>query len=147
MTRRILLALLLSLLLFLPLAAFDADRRIQLTIINKADIDLGIWLRSKKYDDRFYYLTVPKAREDEEVTEKTFEIIQDEYVMQVYYMKPYDPVYPNKCAPSLYNVLIARRNMRLVFLPCNQMPPNRGEPTMTKFWFWRPWKTKYNPVY
>ncbi|MDD2695060.1 MAG: hypothetical protein PHD58_03950 [Anaerolineales bacterium] len=143
MTRRILFAVLLALLL----SAFDSDRRIQLTIVNKADIDLGIMLRSKKYDERFYYLTVPKAKEDEEFTEKTFEIIQDEYLMQVYYMKPYDPVYPNKCIPSLRNVLFANRNIRLVFLPCNQMPPDRGEPTMLKFWFWRPWKFKYNPIY
>jgi hypothetical protein len=49
--------------------------------------------------------------------------------MFLFYISTYDPVYGFKCEPTVPNMLNASRDLRLVVLPCNELPIG----TMTLF--------------
>ena len=52
-------------------------------------------------------------------------------------VETYDPVYGWSCPGAIPVSLVATRNIRLNVQPCGQIPPNRGEPSMMKYWRWR----------
>lgn len=140
MKRMLILISLFSLLLI------GADRpvdTIRLTIINKSGMEIAVQLRSKDTEcanskdivrGEFYYLKVLEG-DREEPTLKVFDIQKETYAMQLFYLETYDPVYGFKCATPLPNALIARRNIRLVVLPCSFVPSPKavGEPSMRKY--------------
>jgi hypothetical protein len=116
---------------------------IRFTVINKSDREANIQLQAvpkeccNKADQEqgeFYYLTVPRG-DKENPTMKTFTIAKDTYRMYVYYTQTYDPVYGFKCDPTVPNTLMAGRNLRLVLLPCGELPTRCaiGEPGMWKY--------------
>jgi hypothetical protein len=129
----------------LALAALAAKRPpIQtspLTIINKSGKEVAVQLKARSQscvnscdtlEGAFYYLRVPKGDRDRPAS-KTFNIEQDTYSMQLFYLETYDPVYGYDCNTARPNALIARREVRLVVLPCGETPPNVGEPGMRKY--------------
>jgi len=141
MKKTILVLALLSMLLM----ASDPMNTIRLTIINKSGMDIAVQLIDGDYTDydNIYYLTVTEG--DRLVpNEKAFDIVPGMYNMQVFYIETYDPVYGFSCGQSPPVKLIARKNMKVVIIECGQQPPNWGEPTMTKYWYWvfPPWKSR-----
>lgn len=138
-------AALFFLIVLLCLSAIAAKRppvaASRLTIINKSGLPVAVQLKARSQsclnncdslDGAFYYLSVP-AGDREVPAVKTFDIQQDTYGMQLYYIESYDPVYGYDCGTPKANALIARRDIRLVVLPCGQTPPNVGEPGLRKF--------------
>lgn len=134
---------LLPLLTLLLVAAEDPVDPIRLTIINKSEMDIAIQLQglpkvccneSDTKQGEFYYLPVAEGSRDKP-SEKTFIIERDSYNMQMFYIQTWDPVYGFKCDGAAPNVLLAKRNIRLVVLPCGElpMPCAVGEPSMWKF--------------
>jgi hypothetical protein len=116
---------------------------IRFTVINKAEREATIQLQAIPQvccniadvkQGEFYYLTVPKGDKDKPIT-KTNTIAKDTYRMYVFYKQTYDPVYGFKCDPTVPNTLMARRNLRLVLLPCGELPTRCaiGEPSMWKY--------------
>ena len=137
MKKTLLVILLLSL---LSMGSKESEL-IELTIINKSEMDIGIQLKgsdkicatcSDTVEGQLYYLTVPEGSK-EKPSVKTFEIEKDRYGMQLYYIETWDPVYGFKCNQPTPNRLEAARNIRLVVLPCDETPPNVGEPSMRKY--------------
>jgi hypothetical protein len=126
------IAWLLALLLIL-IGADEPVRLVKFTAINKAEIPIAVQLIGQSKDYKFYYyLQVPEgSREDPE--ERTFTIGADYYFMRVFYVETYDPVYGFTCNQAAPNQLLAAHNIRVVFLPCDQLPPNAGEATMRKY--------------
>jgi hypothetical protein len=130
----------------LTLLLISADRpvdTIRFTVINKSGMDIAIQLRANDYENIFskdilrgelYYLTILEG-DREHPNFKIFDIQKDTYVMQVYYIETYDPVYGFKCATPAPNPMIAQRNIRLVVLPCDFTPGPKqvGEPSMRKY--------------
>lgn len=140
MKRRLIL---ISLLAFLLIGASHPTDTIRLTVINKAEMDVAIRLTSESYelanskeiiDGDFYYLTILEGSRDEPNV-KAFDIQKNDYVMQLFYLETYDPVYGYKCETPKINLIVARRNIRLVVLPCDfKMGPKQvGEPSMRKY--------------
>ena len=138
------LSIIISLLTLLLIGADLPIETIRLTVINKSESDIAIQLNSsdkecftsKDYiDGQFYYLPVSEgSREVPNV--KVFDIQKDCYAMQVLYLQTYDPVYGFKCEVPKANILIAKRNIRIVVLPCgfkHSCPKAIGEPSMWKF--------------
>ncbi len=136
----------LALISLITLLLIGADRpmdTVRLTVINKSEMDIAIQLRSEDREcsnskdiikGEMYYLPVPAG--DKMTPEvKVFDIQQDTYGMQLYYISTYDPVYGFKCETPLPNGLIARRNIRLTVLPCTYTlgPKQVGEPSMRKY--------------
>lgn len=117
---------------------------IRLTIINKAEMDIAVQLNAVPKvccnmadveQGQFYYLPVPEGTK-EQPTVKVYTIERDTYLMRLYYLETYDPVYGFKCDPTLPNTMIAGRNLRVVVLPCGQIPRNPkavGEGSMWKY--------------
>jgi len=106
-------------------------------------MDIAIRLTSKSYEcanskeivnGDFYYLTILEGSRELPNT-KTFDIQKNDYAMQLFYLETYDPVYGYQCNTPAMNVLLARRNIRLVVLPCDfKMGPKQvGEPSMRKY--------------
>ena len=133
--------LLVILLLSLLMTGSKGSELVELTIINKSDMEIAIQLKgtdkvcancSEVEEGSMYYLTVPEGSK-ERPSVKTFEIEKDRYGMQLYYIETYDPVYGFKCNTPTPNRLEAARNIRIVVLPCDETPPNVGEPTMRKY--------------
>jgi len=154
----------------------DPIELIRFTIINKSESDIAIQLnavpkvccnKADTVEGEFYYLPVEEGSK-ERPTVKVFMIAKDTYRMQLFYISTYDPVYGFKCEPTMPNMMSAARNLRLVVLPCNQLPtgPNIilgelrlptgrrvGEPSMWKYlpfpvpdmalFFNNYWKTRY----
>jgi hypothetical protein len=120
--------------LFLALVLIAAEpvKLYQLTIINKSGMDLGIQLLGTEDDEHYYYLIVPEGDKDFP-TEKTYTIVPDLYNMRVFYIETYDPVYGFKCRQPQPNQLLLTRNIKVVFLPCNEFPRNVGEASMRKY--------------
>jgi hypothetical protein len=112
------------------LVAYDFHDTIQLTIINKADMGIGVSLEGIE-EEQTYYLTVP-AGNKLVPAERTFTIVRDVYSVSVTYIEYYDPVYGFKCSPSS-GTLTASKNMKLIIFPCSYHPPNGGEPSAVKF--------------
>jgi hypothetical protein len=134
----------------------DPLELIRFTIINKSESDIAIQLNAipkvccNKADvdkGEFYYLPVEEGSK-ETPTVKIFHIAKNTYQMQLFYLSTYDPVYGYKCDPTVPNGLSAGRNLRLVVLPCNQLPTGPilnlgelrlptgrrvGEPSMWKY--------------
>jgi hypothetical protein len=135
---------LLSLVFAIFLVGFDPENLVRFTVINQSEVKIGIRLINKEKDLN-YYLTVEKG-DKEDPEEKEFTIVPAIYDMQVFYTENYDPVYgyPECQGTVLPGKLIAVRNLRLTFSKCLFMPAGIGtEPTMMKFWLWKPWKFKY----
>jgi hypothetical protein len=141
MKKMILVIALLSLLL----VASDPINTIRLTLVNKSGMDIAVQLIDGDLSDyeNIYYLRVAEGDRDVP-TEAHFDIVPGRYNMQLYYIETYDPVYGFSCAQAAPVILIARKNMRVTFLPCGEQPPNWGEATQTKFWFWvfPPWRSR-----
>jgi hypothetical protein len=121
----------------------DPVELIRFTIINKSESDIAIQLRGvpkvccNKADTvqgEFYYLPVEEGSK-EHPTVKVYTIAKDTYFMQLFYISTYDPVYGFECDPTVPNTLSAARNLRLVVLPCSQLPTpwSVGEPSMWKY--------------
>lgn len=122
--------LLILAILALCLNAYDFKETIQLTIVNKADMGIGVTLEGIE-EEQLYYLTVP-AGNKWLPTERTFTIVRDIYSVSVTYLEYYDPVYGFKCGTSSGN-LVASKNMKLIIFPCTYRPLNGGEPSAVKF--------------
>lgn len=116
---------------------------IRFTIINKSESDIAIQLnaipkvccnKADVEEGEFYYLQVEEGSR-EAPTVKVFTIAKDSYNMHLFYISTYDPVYGFKCDPTVPNRLDAARNLRLVVLPCGQLPTpwSIGEPSMWKY--------------
>jgi len=118
----------LVLLVLLLNSADEPIKLIQLTLINKSKMPIGVRLVGQSDYDFFYYLQVPKGDRDDP-QEKTFTIASDYYYMQVYYIETYDPVYGFDCKPALPNELWALNNIRVVFLPCDYTSTRYGNPS------------------
>jgi hypothetical protein len=140
MKKHIFLATILILSLFL-IAGSAPMPTIRLTLVNKSGMDIAVQLMGQdqvyanKSDVRrgqFYYLTVLKGTK-EEPTIKHFDIEQNTYGMQLFYLETWDPVYGFQCGRTTPNALIAEHNLRLTVLPCTEYPCSRGEPTMWKY--------------
>ncbi|MEN6299322.1 MAG: hypothetical protein ABFD51_05335 [Anaerolineaceae bacterium] len=106
--------------------AGDMMNTVDLTVINKSEVDIGLMLNSLTDDDRWYYLTIPKGYPDEpkddddSYTIRHFEIVRDVYSSVAYFMEPYDPVYGypycgNKTVGGHLNAL---HSVKLVYKPC-----------------------------
>lgn len=124
-------------------AASDPVDPIRLTIINKSDMDIAVQLqgitkvccnKSDTQKGEFYYLRVAAGSRALPTT-KTFIIERDTYTMQMFFIQTWDPVYGFKCDSTVPNVLTAGRNLRLVVLPCGELPKPCavGEPSMWKY--------------
>lgn len=116
---------------------------IRLTIINKSESEIAIQLiapqreccTSKEIDyGEFYYLPVQEGSRESPTT-KTFIIEREVYQMQLFYIETWDPVYGFECGGAAPNVLNAGRNIRVVVLPCGEIPGPRaaGERSMWKY--------------
>jgi hypothetical protein len=134
---------LLPLLSLLLMAASDPIRPIRLTIINKSEMDIAVQLQAKPrecckgtqdLEGNFYYLPVAEGDRSTPTT-KSFLIEPDTYQMLVFYIQTWDPVYGFDCNQNAPNKLIAENNIRVVILPCGEIPAPQavGEPTMWKF--------------
>ena len=134
MRKPLLFVALLSLLLAPLLMAAEPVNLIRFTLINKSGIDIAVQLFSADYEN-VYYLKVPEGSRQYPTT-KTFTIAKDIYQMQVFYIETYDPVYGYSCGNAPPTTLFATRQMKVVLTECGELPPNRGEPTMMKYWYW-----------
>lgn len=124
--------LIISIFSLLLIGAKDPLGLIRFTVINKSEHEVAIRLEGIEDDELFYYLTIPEGDKDNP-TIKIFTIQRDVYKMQVYYVATYDPVYGWPCPQPKSNNLIALKNLRINFGPCNEIPPNVGVPWMMKF--------------
>jgi len=109
-------------------------KKIRLTIINKSGLPMEYKLEGVGLDeeiDLFYYLRVPEGDRFSPI-EETFTIYQGKYTMTAYYIELWDPVYGYSCGSSSKN-LFAYRNIKLVFVECNQRDIPSGEPSMLKY--------------
>ncbi len=149
---------LIALLALLLIAGSAPNPTIRLTIINKSGMDIAVQLRAagRDYyncggntDPKFYYLSVPTGDREEPVV-KWFDIEEEVYSLQVFYIETWDPVYGFKCETPTATVLRAGRNLRFTVLPCDQMPRHPGERSMWKYipypttqYFKRLWLTRF----
>lgn len=125
----IIILLLLSILL---IGAKDKERTYRLTVINKSDMPIGIRLYGTENSDHLFYLTVQEGSRSVPQTGE-FDIPTDIYRMQLYYIQTYDPVYGWECTQPVPNMLGMLRNIRVVVLPCHEIPRTVGEPSMRKY--------------
>ncbi len=112
-----------------------------LTIINKSEMPIAVQLQGvpevcvnsyQQVQEPFYYLPVPKGSK-EIPTLKTYVIAKELYNMQLFYLEHWDPVYGFKCGSTSPNRLNSGRDLRVVVLPCREIPKHAGEPTMFKY--------------
>jgi hypothetical protein len=134
-------AVLIASILALFLVSAEPSELVRLTIINKSEMEIAVQLISitqhcvNKLDtseSRFYYLPVPEGSKELPNT-KVYTIESNTYVMQVFYIETYDPVYGFKCTQPPVNMIRATRNMRVVIGGCKPLPVNAGEPSMRKY--------------
>lgn len=118
MKKRILFAsLLLTFIVFVaaavPLYSQAADKSglVRLKLINKSGEPVNLQLTG----DNFYYLTVDAA------STKEFSVKADVYDRVTW-----------TCGLSSSGTLDMSSQVKLVFMPCTQVAPNQGEPTMEK---------------
>lgn len=133
--------LLIALLSLLMIAGTKPEPTIRLTIINKSGMDIAIQLRAKgracvncadSTDPKFYYLNVASG-DRVSPTIKWYDIEQETYSLQVFYIENWDPVYGFECGTPTPTVLMASRDLRLTILPCGEMPCHPGERSMWKY--------------
>ncbi|MBN1535537.1 MAG: hypothetical protein JW908_02310 [Anaerolineales bacterium] len=106
--------------------AAESMRTVNLTVINKSEVDIGLMLNSLTDDDRWYYFTIPNGYPDApqgdepNYTERNYEIAWDVYTAVAYFMEPYDPVYGYYyCGNKMVGArLMATHNVKLVYKPC-----------------------------
>lgn len=106
--------------------AAESMRTVDLTVINKSEVDIGLMLSSMTDDDRWYYFTIPSGNPEEpqdsenSYTERHYEIAWDVYSSVAYFMEPYDPVYgyPYCGNKSVGSRLVATHSVKLVYKPC-----------------------------
>ena len=120
----------------LLLGSAKPEKLVRLTIINKGDLPLGLRFQNQEDVLSFYYLTIQPGSK-EIPTVQTFTVRTAVYNLTVQYIEYWDPVYGFQCNSIAMRDLAIFSNTRLVFLPCNQMPPNLGERTMEKVWPFR----------
>jgi len=96
-----------------PLYSQAADKNglVRLKLVNKSDETVNIQLTG----DKFYYLTVDAA------STKEFTVKPDVYDRVTW-----------TCGLSSAGTLDMSSQVKLVFMPCVQVAPNQGEPTMEK---------------
>ncbi len=134
---------LISLLCLLFIGADPATGTVRLTIVNKADMGIAVKLTSADHEcpnskeiikGDFYYLTVLAGSRDEP-TIKSYNVKENTYLMQLLYLEIYDPVYGFKCNTPAPNAMRAKRDIRLIVLPCDFpiKPKQIGEPSMLKY--------------
>jgi hypothetical protein len=133
--------LLIAVLALMLIASSEPNPTIRLTIINKSGMDIAVQLRAKgrpyvnccgTTDPKFYYLSVPSG-DRETPSAKWFDIEQETYSLQVFYIETWDPVYGFKCDTPIPTALIAGRDLRLTVLPCGEIPRKPGERSMWKY--------------
>lgn len=108
--------------------ASESLHTVDLTVINKSEVDIGLMLNSMTDDDRWYYFTIPAGFPDEPqgtaptYTERNFEIVRDYYTSVAYFMEPYDPVYgyPYCGNKTVASRLEATHSVKLVFNSCKK---------------------------
>ena len=114
---------------------------IRLTLINKSGMEIAVQLTSVTQhainqaitrETRFYYLPVTEGSK-ELPSLKLYTIEENTYIMQVFYIETYDPVYGFQCVQPPPNLLQAARNLRVVIGECGLRPLNGGEPSMRKY--------------
>lgn len=106
--------------------ASESMRTVDLTVINKSEVDIGLMLNSMTDDDRWYYFTIPSGYPDDpkngkdNYTERHFEITWDVYSSVAYFMESYDPVYgyPYCGNKQVASRLEATHSIKLVYKPC-----------------------------
>ncbi len=102
----------------------------RLTIVNKASKKVEVKLVAAD-DSGAYNFLVDKGSKDFP-SETVFVIEKGQYSMSVHYVEIYDPVYGYTCE-DVESTLVAKRNIRVVILECNQTPPNSGEGSLMKY--------------
>ncbi len=130
MKKRLLVALIASVLMI----AAESMNTVNLTVINKSEVDIGLMLNSVTDEDRWYYFTIPSGYPDEpkegkeNYTEQTYEIVWDVYTSAAYFMEPYDPVYgyPNCGNKTIGSRLVATHNVKLVYKACKKLAFHPG---------------------
>jgi len=108
--------------------ASESMRTVDLTVINKSEVDIGLMLTSLTDEDRWYYFTIPNGYPDEpqgstpNYTERNFEIAWDYYTSVAYFMEPYDPVYgyPLCGNQTIASRLDATHSIKLVYNSCKK---------------------------
>jgi len=137
--------ILLIAILSLFLISAEPEKTIRLNLINKSGMDVAVQLIDGDFSDfdNIYYLNVAEG-DRKFPTEKHYDIVPGIYNMRVLYLETWDPVYGFECMDSPPVRLIAKRSMRVTIIECGRLPPNWGEPSMTKFWYWvfPPWKSR-----
>ncbi len=134
---------LLPLLALFVMGGSEPLQLVRFTVINKSGSEIAIQLNAvpkvccNKADTKegeFYYLPVEEGSK-EVPTVKVFTIAKDTYNMWLFYISTYDPVYGFECSSTAPNRLSAARNLRLVILPCDELPNPWaiGEPSMWKY--------------
>ncbi len=128
--KKTLLIISLAAVLFLS-AGVPIDKLFRLTIVNKTGLPLEISLMGTD-NDEIYYLRLPEG-DRTAPEERVFTILPGEYLLRPYYIEIWDPVYGVSCGVIPPNRLIMTRNIRIVFLPCDQIVRWKGEPTQYKY--------------
>jgi len=126
--------LILSFLSTLLIGADIQNNTARFTIVNKTGMDIAVQLTNFETDPEdklFYYLKV-EAGDDGAPSTKAFDIEKDSYLLQLFYLETYDPVYGYKCDTEQPTKLFLFRNTRLTFLPCGFDACSPGEPSMRK---------------
>ncbi len=108
--------------------AAESMRTVNLTVINKSEVDIGLMLNSLTDEDRWYYFTIPNGYPEspndgeKNYTERHFEIAWDVYTSVAYFMEPYDPVYgyPYCGNKAVASRLDATHSVKLVYKPCKK---------------------------
>ena len=134
-------AALIASILALLLVGAEPISPIRLTIINKSGMKIAVQLNSvPEYcynkagtgPTNFYYLPVPEGSKDLP-SSRDYIIEKGTYVMRVFYIETYDPVYGFQCSQPIPNTFKVTRNQKVVIGECSALPPNGGEPSMRKY--------------
>lgn len=117
--------------LFFLSAGVPIDKLFRLTIVNKTGLPLEISLLGVD-NDEVYYLRIPEG-DRIYPQEKVFTILPGEYFVRPYYIETWDPVYGVSCGVIAPNRLFMTRNIRITFLPCDEIFRWKGEPSQYKY--------------
>jgi hypothetical protein len=120
--KKVSLILLLVILASVLLMAATPLKLVRVTFINKSGHVVYLKLEGK-VSGQFYYLTIPKG--DKTIPEEvTFTLMTDVYTRQMWY----GPGDFGCEGVSNKGELWAVQTSKFVFTPCEQIPPNKGEP-------------------
>ncbi|MEI7988732.1 MAG: hypothetical protein WCI88_06810 [Chloroflexota bacterium] len=103
---------------------------VHLTIINKAEMKIGVELTGTDNGYAYYFPVAKGVKENP--TEITYDVYRDNYAIKIYYIQRYDPVYGYQCDLTSQTAIDIQSASRLVVKGCEVSIPNRGEPTQNK---------------